>query len=107
MSKKGNLGHKTGLKQVPGGRNELQVGTPVDFELAVLILRVLEGWELANEGLYRKYLPYIEKLKESKNFKILPWFRESKKLIFMIFPDFLRKVSCSDFWPLVCRNHHR
>ena len=26
------------------------------------ILRVLEGWELGNEGLYRKYLPYKKKI---------------------------------------------
>ena len=31
------------------------MGTPVDFDLAVLILRVLEGWELGNRGLYTKY----------------------------------------------------
>ena len=64
------------------------MGTPVDFDLAVLILEVLEGWELGNDGLYRKYWPYIKILKKSKNFKILFWSRESKKTIFRIFPDF-------------------
>ena len=64
------------------------MGTPVDFDLAVLILRVLEAWELGNEGLYRKYWPYIKKLKKYKIFKILFWSQESKITIFQIFPDF-------------------
>ena len=34
------------------------MGPPVDFDLAVLILRVLEAWELGNRGLYRKYRAY-------------------------------------------------
>ena len=93
MSKKGNLGDRTGLKLVPGGPNELKVRTPVDFDLAVLILRVLEAWELGNSGLYRKYWPYIKILKKSKNFKILFWSQESKKPIFLIFPDFFTKKS--------------
>ena len=42
------------------------MGTPVDFDLAVLILRVLEGWELGNEGLYRKYRAYKKIIKISK-----------------------------------------
>ena len=67
------------------------MGTPVDFDLAVLILRVLEGWELGNDGLYRKYWPYIKFLKKSKKFKILFWSRESEKPIFTIFPEILRE----------------
>ena len=39
------------------------MGTPVDFDLAVLILKVLEGWELGNRGLYRKYRAYKKSLK--------------------------------------------
>ena len=64
------------------------MGTPVDFDLAVLILRVLEGWELGNKGLYRKYRAYK---KSHENFKILFWSRESEKPIFTIFPEFLRE----------------
>ena len=41
------------------------MGTPVDFDLAVLILRVLEGWELGNRGLYRKYRAYKKIMKIS------------------------------------------
>ena len=41
------------------------MGTPVDFDLAVLILRVLEGWELGNGGLYRKYRSYKKIIKFS------------------------------------------
>ena len=67
------------------------MGTPVDFDLAVLILRVLEAWELGNEGLYRKYWPYIKILQKSKKFKSLFWSRESEKPIFRIFPDFFTK----------------
>ena len=67
------------------------MGTSVDFDLAVLILSGLEGWELGNSGLYRKYWPYIKKLKRSKKFKILFWSRESKKPMFTIFPDFFRE----------------
>ena len=65
------------------------MGTPVDFDLAVLILWVLEGWELGNSGLYGKYRPYIKILKKSKKIKILFWPQESKKTIFTIFPEFV------------------
>ena len=41
------------------------MGPPVDFDLAVLILRVLEGWELGNRGIYRKYQAY----KKASNFQ--------------------------------------
>ena len=65
------------------------MGTPVNFDLAVLILRVLEGWELGNSGLYRKYWPYIKKLKKSKKIKILFWSGDSEKPMFTIFPEFV------------------
>ena len=42
------------------------MGTLVDFDLAVLILRVLEGWELGNSGLYTKYWSYIKKSKKKE-----------------------------------------
>ena len=38
----------------------------VDFDLAVLILRVLEAWELGKKGLYRKYWSYKKIMKISK-----------------------------------------
>ena len=47
------------------------MGTPVDFDLAVLILRVLEGWELGNDGLYKKYWPYIKKIEKIQKFQNL------------------------------------
>ena len=56
----------------------------VDFDIVDSILRVLEGWELGNKDLYRKYWSYIKK---HKNFKILFWSREPKKMIFRIFPE--------------------
>ena len=62
----------------------------VDFDTADSILRVLEGWELGNRGLYRKYRSYN---KNHKNIKILFWSRESEKTIFTIFPEmFTRKI---------------
>ena len=90
-SKKGTLDHETVLKHVPSGPNELEVRSPVDFDLAVLILRVLEGWELGNDGLYRKYWPYIKKLKKSKNrfsgfFQIF-FTKKSGKSKIAIFPE--------------------
>ena len=42
------------------------MGTPVDFDLAVLILRILEAWELGNDGLYGKYWSYKKIIKNSK-----------------------------------------
>ena len=70
----------------------------VDFDIVDSILRVLEGWELGNDGLYRKYWPYINILKKSKKFKILFWSRESKKPIFRIFPDFFTKNRGNRFY---------
>ena len=51
------------------------MGTPVDFDLAVLILRVVGGWELGNKGLYRKYWPYIKIFEKNPKIskKNLPW----------------------------------
>ena len=66
------------------------MGTPVDFDLAVLILRVLEGWELGNSGLYRKYWPYIKKLKIPKKSRFYFGPENPKKRMFTIFPDNLR-----------------
>ena len=42
------------------------MGPPGDFDLAVLILRVLEAWELGKGGLYRKYRSYKKIIKSSK-----------------------------------------
>ena len=51
---------------------------------------VLEGWELGNKGLYRKYWSYKKIINK---FKILFWSRESEKPIFTIFPGiFTRKI---------------
>ena len=45
---------------------------PVDFDLLDLILRVLEGWELGNKGLYRKHWSYIKiSKKKSKNLNFI------------------------------------
>ena len=63
------------------------MGPPVDFDLAVLILRVLEGWELGNDGVYGKYWPYVKKLKKIQNLKIfilVPGVQKND------FPDFSR-----------------
>ena len=38
----------------------------VDFDIVSSILRVLEGWELGNEGLYTKYWSYKEIINISK-----------------------------------------
>ena len=38
----------------------------VDFDIADSILRVLEGWELGNSGLYKKYWSYIQNTKDLK-----------------------------------------
>ena len=38
----------------------------VDFDIVDSILRVLEGWELGNKGLYRKYWSYKKIMKNSK-----------------------------------------
>ena len=52
------------------------MGTPVDFDLAVLILRVLEAWELGNEGLYRNYRVY-KKSSKVQNFILVPGVRKT------------------------------
>ena len=43
----------------------------VDFDIVDSILRVLEGWELGNKGLYRKYWPY-KKIKKNSKFYFGP-----------------------------------
>ena len=40
----------------------------VDFDIVRSILRVLEGWELGNKGLYRKYQAYKKIIKSSKSY---------------------------------------
>ena len=52
------------------------MGPPVDFDLAVLILKVLEAWELGNRGLYRKYRAYKKSLK-FQNFILVPGVRKN------------------------------
>ena len=47
------------------------MGPPGDFDLAVLITRVLEAWELGNKGLYRKYRAY-KKSSKFRNFILVP-----------------------------------
>ena len=59
----------------PSGPNELQVGPPRDFGLAVLILRVLEAWELGKGDLYRKYRSY-KKSSTFQNFILVPGVRK-------------------------------
>ena len=39
------------------------MGPQVDFVTVEWILRVLEGWELGNKGLYRKYQSYKKSYK--------------------------------------------
>ena len=39
----------------------------VDFDIVDSILKVLEGWELGNKDLYRKYRSYIKTIKISKS----------------------------------------
>ena len=59
------------------------MGPPGDFGLAVLILKVLEAWELV-KGVYIKNTGHK---KNHENFKILFWSRESEKPMFRIFPE--------------------
>ena len=61
----------------------------VDFDIASSILKVLEGWEAGNKGLYRKYRAYK---KNHEDFKILFWSRESKKPIFTNFPKIFTRI---------------
>ena len=49
---------------------------PVDFDIADLILRVLEAWELGNRGLYRKYRAY-KKSSKFQNFILVPGVRKT------------------------------
>ena len=84
------MGGKPGLKGVPGGRNELKVRLQVDFDIADSILKVLEGQELGNKGLYRKYRPYKEIINISKSY-FGP--RSPKKRFFGFFRNFLREKS--------------
>ena len=51
----------------------------VDFDIADSILRVLEGWELGNDGLYWKYWSYIK-----QNFILI---LAALKSVFQKFPE--------------------
>ena len=53
------------VNRVPSGRNELSLIPWVVFDIVEWILRVLEGWELGNKGLYMKYWSYKEIIKNS------------------------------------------
>ena len=48
----------------------------VDFDIADSILRVLEGWEAGNKGLYRKYWAY-KKSEKFQNFVLVPGVRKT------------------------------
>ena len=60
----------------------------VDFDIVSSILRVLEGWELGNSGLYKKCWSCKKIIKISK-FYFGPG--NPTKTIFTIFPEFLRE----------------
>ena len=62
----------------------------VDFDIADSILRVLEGRELGNRGLYTKYRAYKKIIKISRSY-FGPG--SPKKRFSTIFRDFLRKKS--------------
>ena len=66
------------------------MGPPVDFDLAVLILRVLEAWELRNKGLYRKY-PAYKKPSKFQNLILVLGVRQTDFLRF--FRTFYEKKS--------------
>ena len=60
----------------------------VDFDIVSSILRVLEGWELGNRGLYTKYCPYKKIVKVSKS-DFGPGSPKKRFLRFFFdFPDF-------------------
>ena len=59
----------------------------VDFDIADSILRVLEGWEPGNKGLYRKYWSY-KKIKEKSKIHFGPG---NPKNDFSDFPGFFTK----------------
>ena len=61
----------------------------VDFDIVDSILLVLEGWELGNRGLYRKYRAY-KKSSKFQNFILVPGVRKTD---FYDFPEiFTRKI---------------
>ena len=53
----------------------------VDFDIVSSILKVLEAWELGNEGLYTKYGAY-KKSEKFQNFILVPGVQKTD------FPDF-------------------
>ena len=106
--KKTNIERKPGLKWVPGARNLMIFG-------AIACLRRLESRFLGQNGPrsseMRVYIEITGYIKNHQKFKILFWSRESKKLIFRIFPDFFlyrpglartencsRKAKFDDIW---------
>ena len=52
------------------------MGPPGDFDIADLILRVLEAWELGKGDLYRKYRAKKKNLK-NRNFILVPGVRKN------------------------------
>ena len=50
------------------GRKELELIPRLDFDIVSSILKVLEGWELGNRGLYKKYWSHKKTINISKNY---------------------------------------
>ena len=70
------------------------MGPPVDYGLAILILRILEAWELGNKGLYRKYWAY-KKSSKFQNLILVPGVRKND---FYNFQEiFTRKIGNTGF----------
>ena len=83
-SKKGNIDHKTGLKQVPGARNLMIFGPIARFRRLESRFSGQNGPRSSEMRFYIEITGYIKNL---ENFKNLFWSRDSKKQIFMIFPE--------------------
>ena len=54
----------------------------VDFDIVDSISRVLEGWELKNDGLYRNKYKHFEKSQKFQNVILVPGVQKTD------FPDF-------------------
>ena len=80
--KKGNIDHKTGLKQVPGARNLMIFGAIACFRRLGSRFSGQNGPRSSEMRFYIEITGYI---KNHENFKILFWSRESEKLILRIF----------------------
>ena len=61
----------------------------VDFDIVEWILKVLEGWELGNKGLYRKYQSYKKSYK-FQNYILVPGVHKTDVYDFSGF--FTRKI---------------